>query len=89
MGKMFALMSQEEVPASVTLKCDPADGELLVAQFGAVTPGYYMNKRHWITISLAGEVTDDLLRGLADDSYTLVVKKLSKADKQKLGSVDP
>jgi len=84
MGKMFALVSQNEAPPRVTLKCAPADGEILVSQYETVIPGYYMNKRHWITISLTGEVSDQMLIELANISYELVVGKLTKADKTKL-----
>lgn len=84
MGKMFALISEKTEPPRVTLKCAPADAEVLVNQFESVIPGYYMNKKHWITISLGGEVPDGMLTDLVDDSYELVVRKLTRADKLKL-----
>ena len=84
MGKMFALVSQKDKTPRVTLKCDPADGEVLVSQFESVVPGYYMNKKHWITISLTGELPDGMLTDLAEDSYKKVVSKLTKAEKTKL-----
>jgi predicted DNA-binding protein (MmcQ/YjbR family) len=83
MGKMFALVSQNEKTPRVTLKCIPADGEVLISQYESISPGYYMNKRHWITISLTGEAPDDMLIDLANNSYDLVVSKLTKADKLK------
>jgi len=55
-----------------------------VNQFMSVVPGYYMNKKHWITISLTGELPDGMLTDLADGSYKIVVNKLTKADKIKL-----
>lgn len=82
-GKMFALLSQDDNP-SVTLKCSPEDGELLVGQFEAIKPGYHMNKRHWLTVSLSGDLPDAMLRGLAGDSYALVVKGLGKAVRAEL-----
>lgn len=84
MGKMFALVSQNEEIPRVTLKCSPADGEMLVSQYDSVVPGYYMNKKHWITISLTGELPDEMLVDLTDDSYELVVSKLPKAERNKL-----
>jgi len=84
MGKMFALVSQEEKVARVTLKCAPVDGALLVGQFESVVPGYHMNKKHWITIALTGELPEEMLIDLAQNSYELVVSKLTKADKEKL-----
>jgi len=84
MGKMFALVSQNENIPRVTLKCAPADAEVLVNEFESVIPGYYMNKKHWITISLTDEVSDEMMTDLAIGSYELVVSKLPKADRNKL-----
>lgn len=84
MGKMFALVSQGEDVARVTLKCVPEDGAMLVGQFESIIPGYHMNKKHWVTISLTGELPEDFLAGLATDSYNLVVSKLSKKEKATL-----
>jgi predicted DNA-binding protein (MmcQ/YjbR family) len=90
MGKMFALISQNEATPRVTLKCVPSEGEVLVSQFESVIPGYYMNKKHWITISLSGDLADELLVDLLAKSYELVVSKLPKADKQRLSDeADP
>lgn len=86
MGKMFALVSQTEETPRVTLKCPPADGEVLVSEFESVIPGYYMNKQHWITISLNGELSEEMINDLARGSYDLVVSKLTKADRKKLES---
>lgn len=55
-GKMFALVTAEGPPEHITLKADPSDCEALRAQYESVRPGYYMNKRHWITIDLAPAV---------------------------------
>jgi predicted DNA-binding protein (MmcQ/YjbR family) len=84
MGKMFALVSQNEAIPSVTLKCVPSEGEVLISQFESVIPGYYMNKRHWVTISLSGDLPDEILEDLLAKSYELVVSKLTKADKKRL-----
>jgi len=84
MGKMFALVSQNEKTPRVTLKCEPADAEVLVSEFESVMPGYYMNKKHWITITLTDEVSDEMITDLSIGSYDLVVNKLTKADRDKL-----
>jgi predicted DNA-binding protein (MmcQ/YjbR family) len=85
LGKMYALVSQQEEAPRVTLKVTPADGEILVGEYAAVSPGYYMNKKHWITIQLNGEVPDEVILDLARGSYELVVSKLTRANRQKLG----
>ena len=87
MGKMFALVSQDDTPTRVTLKCLPEDAALLVGQYDSVVPGYYMNKKHWITISLTGELSSEMLSAFADDSYNLIVNKLTKKDKAALATL--
>ena len=52
--------------------------------FTSVGPGYYMNKRHWNTITLNGELTEAQLKGFIDDSYQLVVAKLTKKERAQL-----
>jgi len=84
MGKMYALVAQTTGTPSVTLKVNPADGELLTSQYHSVNPGYYMNKKHWITISLTGELPLEMIENLSKKSYELVVSKLTKKDKAQL-----
>jgi predicted DNA-binding protein (MmcQ/YjbR family) len=43
-----------------------------------------MNKKHWVTISLTGELSQDMLISLAEESYRLVASKLTKKDKAEL-----
>ncbi len=74
-GKMFALASLEEVPPRVNLKCDPERALDLRDRYAEVLPGHHMNKKHWNTLILGGEVPDAELRELIDHSYTLVVAR--------------
>ncbi|MCF6218242.1 MAG: MmcQ/YjbR family DNA-binding protein [Gammaproteobacteria bacterium] len=50
MGKLFALVCEEKSVSRVTLKCLPADGKSRVSHYESIAPGYYMNKKHWITL---------------------------------------
>jgi len=90
--KMFALVSQNiqntrnHATPVVTLKCEPADCIVLTSEFESVVPGYHMNKKHWITITLEGDVTDSMLSDLVKNSYNLVVSNLSKSDRHELDS---
>ncbi len=87
MGKMFALVTQDEEIPRVNLKCIPEDGALLVDQFEAITPGYHMNKKHWITIYLNGEVPEEMIVDLAEMSYRLVVDRLTRKEKSRLAEL--
>ena len=84
MGKMFALVIWDETPLRITLKCDPDLAVILRAQYQAVQPGYYMNKKHWNTITLDSSISDGQILEMVDNSYELVVKGLKKADRQEL-----
>ena len=46
----------------LSVKCDPQLSELLRSQYPDIVPGFYMDKRCWISILLDGSVPDDLLR---------------------------
>ncbi len=43
-----------------------------------------MNKRHWNTVTVDGELPDRLVRELIEDSYDLVVAGLPKAERLRL-----
>jgi len=84
MGKMFALADVDEFE-SINLKCDPVRALELRAAYEEVQPGYHMNKKHWNTVSMQGGLPDELIKELIQHSYDLVVAKLPKKDREKLG----
>ena len=69
----------------VTLKAAPADGRVLREARDDITPGYHMNKRHWITIHPGGGIDPGLVDDLVTESYLLVVEGLPRRDRP----VDP
>jgi len=77
-GRMFALVSLGDEPV-VNLKCDPARALELRAAYTGIRPGYHQDKRHWNSVDLDGSVEGDVVRGLIEDSYDLVVTKLPSA----------
>ena len=82
---MFALSWMDAEPLKVNLKCDPEDAIRLRGEHeGLITPGYHMNKRHWNTVTVDGELPDRLVRELIEDSYDLVVAGLPRADRLRL-----
>lgn len=84
-GKMFSLTSIENF-ISVNLKCDPEKALELRADYSGVKPGFHMNKKHWNTVTLNEDVTDQLINELVDHSYDLVVKSLPKKTRIELTS---
>ena len=84
LGKMFCLTSLSE-PESINVKCDPEKAIALREQFACVLPGYHMNKKLWNTVVMDGTVSKKLLCQWIDDSYDLVVEKLTRKEKLSLG----
>jgi predicted DNA-binding protein (MmcQ/YjbR family) len=85
LGKMFALTNLDARPLTVNLKCDPDDALRLRREHeGLIIPGWHMNKRHWNTVTVDGDLPDRLIRELVEDSYDLVVAGLPRADRLRL-----
>lgn len=70
--KMFALIPESSSPVRISLKCDPQLAVLLREKYEEVMPGYHLNKKHWNTIVLSGQLTEDEVKGLILHSYNLV-----------------
>ncbi len=74
-GKIFALTNIESKPLSFILKCDPDKAITLREQYESVKPGYHMNKKHWNTIVLTGQLNWQEVQDLIRHSYDLVAAK--------------
>ena len=62
----------------LTLKCDPLESELLRAACPDILPGFYTDKRTWISIRLDGGVERGRILRLCDASYDLVLAGLTR-----------
>lgn len=83
--KMFALTDIDSF-RSVNLKCDPERAVELRETYNGVQPGYHMSKVHWNTVMIDSDVPDSLIFELVDHSYDLVVKSLTKRQRDELPS---
>jgi predicted DNA-binding protein (MmcQ/YjbR family) len=70
--KMFALIEEQSSPLRISLKCDPQLATLLREKYESVMPGYHLNKKHWNTILLTGQLPWEDVQGLIRHSYELV-----------------
>ena len=78
-GKMFVMQGGDKYKKPIiTLKCEPVFGQLLREQNQHIVPGYYMNKEHWNSAYLEGDVPNDVLKQMMDMSYELVLKSFSR-----------
>lgn len=70
--KMFALVQEGNEPVRLSLKCDPQLAETLRERYETVMPGYHLNKKHWNTILLTGQLSWKEVQDLINHSYNLV-----------------
>ncbi|PYY39711.1 MmcQ/YjbR family DNA-binding protein [Curtobacterium sp. MCPF17_046] len=83
--KVFMLLTEVTGEPIVIVKAAPEDGKALREQHDDITPGYHMNKRHWITLHPGGKLQKQLVEDLVTESYLLVVENLPRAKRP----VDP
>ena len=70
--KMFALIAEGKDPVRLSLKCDPQLAQKLRNEYESVQPGYHLNKKHWNTMILSGQLNWDEVQDLIRHSYILV-----------------
>lgn len=70
--KMFALISEGKIPVNLSLKCDPELSKVLREKYETVMPGYHLNKKHWNTLVLTGQLPWGEVQDLIRHSYNLV-----------------
>lgn len=70
--KMFALIAEGKEPVRLSLKCDPLLAKTLREEYESVLPGYHLNKKHWNTLILTGQLSWDQVQDLIRLSYNLV-----------------
>ena len=76
--KMFALIEEGREPLRISLKCDPLLAETLRDRYDTVMPGYHLNKKHWNTIVLTGQLSWEEVQDLIRHSYQLVTADETK-----------
>jgi len=81
---MYALVVHKENLININLKCLPEDALGYREIYKCVIPGYHMNKKHWNTVILDGTMKDEILTDMIDESYNLIVAKLTKKEKEEL-----
>jgi predicted DNA-binding protein (MmcQ/YjbR family) len=81
--KSFALIMRHNGELYLNLKCDPFDGDFLRNAFESIIPGWHMNKNHWITVVMGGDMPDDLTKALIGQSYDLIKPKIRGREQNK------
>jgi len=81
--KGFAHIYERNGKLCINLKCDPFEADFLRQAFEDITPGWHMNKVHWNTVTLGGDVPIDELERMIERSYDLIkpkVRRIKNAD---------
>ncbi|MCL2637618.1 MAG: MmcQ/YjbR family DNA-binding protein [Oscillospiraceae bacterium] len=73
--KMFALIAHRHDRLYINLKCDPLEADFLRKAFKDVEPGWHMNKTHWNTVYVDGDVHFQELQRMVQCSYDLIAPK--------------
>lgn len=60
-GKWF-MISTVRATRIVNLKADPEDVRSLTETYKSITPGYHMNKKHWVTLAPGLDLTVGMVR---------------------------
>ncbi|WP_151736995.1 MmcQ/YjbR family DNA-binding protein ['Paenibacillus yunnanensis' Narsing Rao et al. 2020] len=79
--KLFALIYVRNGHLCVNLKCEPERADFWRGLFAEVKPGYHMNKAHWNTVLLDGELPRDTIQEMVQVSYELTRPKLKRKKK--------
>ncbi len=86
LDKMFALTDLEN-EFSISLKCNPEKAILLREKYEAVNGAYHFNKKHWNSVLIDGSISDKEINEWIDDSYNLVVSKMTKKNRNEIAEM--
>jgi predicted DNA-binding protein (MmcQ/YjbR family) len=80
-GKVFLIVTDDPDEQIVTVKCEPERARAHVHAHASITPGRYLDKRHWISLGPGPGITGRLVTDAVEDSYDLVVERLPGRDR--------
>lgn len=84
--KMFVAvcLDNDNNPHYITLKLAPQVGIKLREEYEDIIPGYYMNKTHWNSIKVDGNIDDELMKDMLNQAYQIVLASFSKKKQQEI-----
>jgi predicted DNA-binding protein (MmcQ/YjbR family) len=84
LNKVFMMSTTVRGEPIVTLKCEPELGVALRQEHPTISPGYHMNKRHWISLGPGPGVSSELVGELVTNAYLLVTDALTQQQRAEL-----
>ena len=76
-GKIFLHIWLNAPEPTCAVKLPPEQGQTLREHYDGIRPAYHLNKVHWNDVFL-DEIDGDIVKDLINQSYRLVLSKLSK-----------
>ncbi|MFE9910925.1 MmcQ/YjbR family DNA-binding protein [Streptomyces clavifer] len=80
-GKVFLIVTDDPDEQIITVKCEPEHARAYVHGHASITPGRYLDGRHWISLGPGPGITGRLVTDAVEDSYDLVVARLPGRDR--------
>ncbi|MEG2350607.1 MAG: MmcQ/YjbR family DNA-binding protein [Hungatella sp.] len=74
--KWFALVFEKDGKLCMNLKCEPMEADFWRMVYHDVAPAWHMNKMHWNTVTLNGDVPETELYSMIQESFELTKTKL-------------
>jgi predicted DNA-binding protein (MmcQ/YjbR family) len=83
-GKMFAVVALEPSDVWISFKSTPEEFAELIER-ADIIPAPYLARYHWVALETHEALTQSELRHCLQRSYALVLEKLPKKDRDRLG----
>jgi predicted DNA-binding protein (MmcQ/YjbR family) len=80
-GKVFLIVTDDPDEQIITVKCAPEHARAHQRDYVTITPGRYLDTRHWISLAAGPGITERLVTDAVEDSYDLVVERLPRRDR--------
>lgn len=89
-GKHFARLGADAAGERiVTVKGDPEENAALVQQYDGAAPGYYADKRLWVSLRVDADVPREVIIESLATGYAIVRSSLPKRLQPPLPDADP
>ena len=80
-GKVFLIVTEDPDEQIITVKCEPEHARAQQRDYASITPGRYLDKRHWSSLGPGPGVTERMITDAVENSYDLVVERLPRRDR--------
>ncbi|MET8773234.1 MmcQ/YjbR family DNA-binding protein [Streptomyces sp. NPDC004658] len=80
-GKVFLIITDDPDEQIITVKCETEHARALVHGYASITPGRYLDKRHWVSLGPGPGITERLVTDAVEDSYHMAVERLPRRDR--------